>query len=63
MQTQLPGCTIKDAGEPLDDRSPWLAPSHAILDSRSGSPMQCVEPNALQRVFVSANGGHEQALL
>lgn len=39
-----------------------FAPSHAIRDSRSGSPMQSVEPNTLQRVVVSANGRHEQAL-
>ena len=48
--------------QPLESRSLWLAPSHAIRDSRSGSPMQSVEPNTLQRVVVSANGRHEQAL-
>jgi hypothetical protein len=47
----------------LDEPFAEAAPSHAIRDSRSGSSMQSVEPNTLQRVFVSANGGHELALL
>lgn len=62
MQTQLPGCALPRPRQPLDERWLRLAPSHAIRDSRSGSPMQSVEPNTLQRVVVSANGRHEQAL-